>query len=170
MKLFKFKKTRKTEHADKWYVVAFINDNTRHIIDEGTLQLMLTFGEGNLFALFATGATNNLGWHIGLDNLVYERHTLSEYGKAVLSEVPNYFSEKNMHISKYYRGITPTNMLNALKEINNEISSNKLEREKEIIKFLCKKNLIESITEYTGKELANVKNSVTATQQSEQTL
>ena len=75
-----------------------------------------------------------------------------------------------MRISKYYRGITPTNMLNALKEINNGISSNKLEREKEIIKFLCKKNLIESITEYTGKELANVKNSVTATQQSEQTL
>lgn len=87
------------------------------------------------------GYAQRLEWHLGKDNLMYERFELSSKGK---------FYHDFMNIEERAK-----RAIIALEEINKKTTSQELKKEKMQVNGFMKNSKIWSITPYKGKELTN---------------
>lgn len=136
-KIKNYFKQKKQKEAN-WFVVEMKKDDVSYIIDKHTLEFMLA-EKVDLSYLINNNALNRLGWHIGNDKKVYERYQINSNGKLL------YDFCKTEAVGKSY--------LEALKEINNNDSSEKLAKEKAEIRLNFRKNQIKSIQKYNANEL-----------------
>ena len=150
MKLFHLK-DKKPEKV--WFLIEFQQDEVRHIVDEQTLELMLTIGDGDVFSIFNMGFTNNCGWHVGKDEKVYERHSINLAGESAISRLPKIYNGQNIFIDKPYRYLRALDMVKALEEINCGTPTARYKNEIKLINSYFTKQQIKSITKYDGREI-----------------
>ena len=124
-----------------FYLMEFLEEKDKvcHIVEEKLLETMLMEGS-SLDSFNASGYMYSLGWHVGQDGKMYERHALNEMGIDFYGRVERILKKDG---EKY---------LAALNEINDEIESGQLTKEKKEIKKNFEKHFVARVTKYEEKE------------------
>lgn len=132
----------KKQKEQVFYLVEFKNEETMHIAEQKLIEIMLVDCT-DLQRLVMCGYAANIGWHVGENGRVYEKHLLTDGGKHYyeMLKIKN-FAPKYME---------------ALEEMNNHnINPSKWAEEKGEIRWNFKKNRVKSIQKYDGRELQDV--------------
>ncbi len=133
------KRKENKQSKRNFYLVKTFKSNICHVVDQKLLEVMLMEGS-SLESVSSSGYTKSLGWFIGEDEKVYEKHELNFAGK----DYHRRFSEQYQKNGERY--------IAALNEMNDGKETKKFLRERNDINFGFSINLIKSITKFEGQE------------------
>ena len=131
---------KKEKDEKNFYIIETKKEDVCHIVEEKLLEVMLMEGT-DLESVKSAGYVRRDGWHIGIDDKVYERHSLNDVGLFYHDLI-----QKDLDKSG-------KNYIAALNEINSGIKTSKFQVERAEINWNFKINLIKKVYKYEGKEL-----------------
>lgn len=129
------------KREQNFYLMEFLEEKDKvcHIVEEKLLETILMEGS-SLDSFNASGYMYSLGWLVGQDGKIYERHALNEMGIDFYGRLARILKKDG---ARY---------IAALNEINGGIKTGQFDKEKEEIKENFEKHFVAKVTKYEEKE------------------